>query len=118
MALKCLFSRALFYPCSTDLPQEVPRLTDLSRFEMRGGASVFILGEYMKVTHWEVRHDLTGLVRGFNVSGLDGVIGSVSVSGSQDLAQDIAEMLEYRTECKELIKHLKRPGLIGGRHGG
>ena len=42
----------------------------------------------------------------------------VTVWSTQDLAQDIAEMLEYREECKELITHLKRPGLIGGRHGG
>lgn len=29
----------------------------------------------------------------------------------------LVDALFYWPECKELIKHLKRPGLIGGRHG-
>lgn len=72
----------------------------------------------MKFTIKEEKANRTGSLPGhFDIIDSAG-INEVSVWTTHELAQDLADMLEYRTECKELIRHLKRPGLIGGRHGG
>ncbi len=80
---------------------------------MRGGASVFILGEFMKFTIREVKASREGtLPAHYDLFGEGKAVATIWTSLED--AEYIAKALERREAIESLFLYLDRPGLIGG----